>query len=433
MSLILFSLCLLLVIGWYECRKRRYRHLILDLQKSLERDQDFLVEANRGLATALGLDELLRVIRLKMEDRARMLSTNASQMEQIKTTFRNMREGVVVLSATNQILVANDSATNLLNEGRELTGRRIERFIHHPTFLDFVREVKQQGNRERCQIEVDLLGKEAWLEISGASLDTVATDGGGRPSLFLFNDITRLKRLEAIRREFVANVSHELRTPITILKGFAQTLFEDGEKLPPEKRAAFTEKIHRNVDRLNHLVEDLLALSHLESQDKAIEKAPASLNQEITLFHSEYKPPAESSADLLLEIPEEDIFAEVNSGIFQRVLTNLVDNAFKHAETNTFVRISLKADKANGLVEVIVSDDGGGIPERAKERVFQRFYRLDKGRSTKTGGTGLGLSIVRHSMLSMGGNIRVEDRFPCGTEFVCVFPLLDEGHNKVDE
>lgn len=426
MSILFFISCLLLVAGWYEYRRRQARKLIRDLREALEKDQDFLFEADRKLASRMGIDDLLRVVRVKMEERAQMLARNASQMEQIETTFRNMREGVLVLAGSNQILVANRSAEKLLNEGRSLNGRRVERFIHHPTFLDFIREVKQEGTRGRRQIEVDLLGKEAWLEISGAPLDTNESDRGGRLSLFLFNDISRLKKLEAIRRDFVANVSHELRTPVTILKGFSQTLVDDADRLPPEKRKAFIEKIHRSAERLHALVEDLLALSSLESREFEIVCSVRDVRAEINAFLSDYRPPTGNSARLQWDLPAEQVQAKINPGVLQRVLTNLADNAFKHGETNTYVEIFLRRDPADGLVEFGVRDDGNGIPEKARDRIFQRFYRLDKGRSSSTGSTGLGLSIVRHSMLSMGGRVRAEPLDPKGTEFICVLPAEEE-------
>lgn len=426
MHWIFIIVLLLLAIGWYHRRWSEARRLIGDLREALEKNQDLLIEADGRTAARLGLDGLLRVLRQRMTERRHALATHASQMEQIETTFRNMREGAVVLDAENRILVANTSAEELLNEGRELGQRRIERFIHHPVFLDFVREVKLRGERGRRQIEVDLLGKAAWLEISGAPLDAGPAEGGGRFSLFLLHDITRLKKLEAIRRDFAANVSHELRTPITIIKGFAETLHEDADRLSPERRKEFIAKIHRNVDRLHALVEDLLALSRLESRESEPQREIRSLAAEIRSFAAEYRAPAAAKAVLEVELPEEEVRAPVDPRLFERVLTNLADNAFKHGETNTFVKISLRRDEASGLAEIAVIDDGVGIPERARERVFQRFYRLDQGRSSRTGGTGLGLSIVRHAMLSMGGRARIEAREGGGTVFVCVLPLAEE-------
>ena len=421
----LFVAVLALVV-LHERRWRMAKRLVEDLRTAVQNDGDLLLDADRNLAAKIGLDRLLPVIREKMEERIRVLARSESQMEQIETTFRNMREGAMVLDPENQILVSNVAAERLLNEGRSLVGRRIERFIHHPGFLDFIRDVKESGVYGRRQIEVDLLGKAAWLEISGAPLDTEPEGGSGGLSLFLVNDITRLKRLEAIRRDFAANVSHELRTPITVIKGFAETLHDDGARLTPAEREQFVEKIHRNAGRLHTLVEDLLALSRLESRALEVKREPRCLQEEIRAFAAEYRIPAGRTADLRLELPEEPLRAAIDPVYLHRVLTNLVDNAYKHGETNTFVEVFLRRDEENGLIEMGVVDDGVGIPERVRDRVFQRFYRLDKGRSSRTGGTGLGLSIVRHAMLSHGGNVRVLAREPTGSRFVCVFPELDE-------
>jgi len=410
----------ILVLVWlYEKRWRHGRRLIADLRRAVESDRDLLLEADRHLASEMGLDELLAVLRVKMEERAAVLARSATQMEQIKTTFRNMREGALVLDSENRVLVANAAAERLLNEGTTLVGRRVERFIHHPEFIDLIAQVKKGGFYGRRQFEVDLLGKAAWLEISGAPLGAEAESG---LSLFLVNDITRVKRLEAIRRDFAANVSHELRTPITVIKGFAETLHEDLPRLSPAQTAQFIEKIHRNTRRLSALIEDLLALSRLESGTLELNLRRCDLRREIEAFATDYRRTVAPEIPLRLVLPTDPVEADIDTVYFGRILTNLVDNAYRYAETHTFVGISLGVDGENGLVEMVVEDDGEGIPDRARDRIFQRFYRLDKGRSSRTGGTGLGLSIVRHAMFAHGGNVRVLAREPKGSRFLCVFP-----------
>ncbi len=410
---------IVIMVWLYEKRWRRGRRLIADLRQAVESDRDLLLEADRHLASEMGLDELLAVIRVKMEERAAVLARSATQMEQIKTTFRNMREGALVLDSENRVLVANAAAERLLNEGTTLVGRRVERFIHHPEFNDLIAQVRKGGFYGRRQIEVDLLGKAAWLEISGAPLGAEAEGG---LSLFLINDITTVKRLEAIRRDFAANVSHELRTPITVIKGFAETLHEDLPRLSPDQTARFVEKIHRNTRRLSALVEDLLALSRLESGTLELNLRRCDLRHEIETFAAEYRRTANREIPLRLSLPATPVEADIDAVYFGRILTNLVDNAYRYGETLTFVGINLREDGENGLVEMVVEDDGVGIPDRARDRIFQRFYRLDKGRSSRTGGTGLGLSIVRHAMLAHGGNVRVLSRNPNGSRFLCVFP-----------
>jgi signal transduction histidine kinase len=306
----------------------------------------------------------------------------------------------------------------------------VEKFIHHPTFLDFLQQVRKSGIYGRRQIRVDLMGRTAWLEISGAAMDPPEGDPKQRMSIFLVNDITRLKRLEGIRKDFAANVSHELRTPITIIKGFAETLHESDDQLSPEQRRSFVEKIHRNSERLHSLVEDLLSLSRLESRSLELNREARCLQEEVRLFAREFCCGENKGKDLRLSLPDGPIRVELDPIFFARIVTNLVENAFKHGDTLTFVEIIVREDRENGLVEMVVADDGAGIPELARNRIFQRFYRVDIGRSRQTGGTGLGLSIVRHAMLAHGGNVRVEPREPKGTQFICVFPALANAEDR---
>ncbi len=414
------------VIVYYERRWNRARRLIRDLREAVESDRPLLLDSEKRLAAGMGMDRLLQAVQVIMEERSQVQARSASHLEQIKTTFRNMREGALLIDAENRIVVSNGSADLLLNDGKSLAGKRIERFIHHPAFLDFLQQLRLSGVHGRRQIRVDLLGKVAWLEISGAAMDPPKTDPNQRLSLFLINDITRLKKLEGIRKDFVANVSHELRTPITIIKGFAETLHENADQLTGEQRRSFTEKVHRNTNRLHALVEDLLSLSRLESRSVDLKKERCCLQDEIRSFLQDFRRAEVGGPPLQLSLPEEPIQVEIDRLFFLRILTNLVENALKHGKTLTHVTIEVREDREHGLVEMIVGDDGVGIPEPARERIFQRFYRVDIGHSRQTGGTGLGLSIVRHAMLAHGGNVRVESEQGEGTRFICVFPAVED-------
>ena len=414
---------LLLVVLLYEVRWQRVRRLHRDLREAVSSQRDILLSGDR-LAESLGVSQTLSLLREQAEERVRALQQSASQMEQIEITFRNMMEGVLVVDRNNRILVSNRSADRLFLPGSSLRGRRVERFLHHPDFLEFLAHIRQGAEVARRSFEVDLADRpEVWLEISGARLGPETADARREWTLLLIHDITRLKKLEAIRREFVANVSHELRTPVTVIQGFAETLHEDGERLRPEQRQAFAEKVYRHATRLHTLVEDLLSLSRLENEEGELPKERRCLQEEIRRFAEIYPAGRSGSrAPLRLALPGEPLRADMDPVLFQQVLTNLVDNAQQHAETHTFVEIGLEPSGDGRRVALTVSDDGRGIPERARERIFQRFYRLDRGRSRATGGTGLGLSIVRHAMLAHGGTVEVEAGPSRGTVFRCTFP-----------
>lgn len=423
MLAVLLASLLVLVVLLYEVRWRRVRRLHRDLRRAVAHHREILLSGDR-LAQSLGIGETLALLREQAEERVRALERSASQMEQIEITFRNMMEGVLVVDRNNRILVSNRSADRLFLEGASLSGRRIERFLHHPDFLEFLGEIRQGQGVERRPFEVDLSGRpEVWLEISGARLGPETADARREWTLLLIHDITRLKKLEAIRREFVANVSHELRTPVTVIRGFAETLHEDGEGLRPEQRQAFAEKVYRNATRLHTLVEDLLSLSRLETEEGNLPRERRCLQEEVRHFAEVHSGGGSGSrAPLRLALPAEPLWADIDPVLFRQVLTNLVDNAQQHAETHSFVEIALAPAEGDERVVLSVADDGRGIPARARERIFQRFYRLDRGRSRATGGTGLGLSIVRHAMLAHGGTVEVKARSPRGTVFRCTFP-----------
>lgn len=422
MLAVLLASLLVLVVLLYEVRWQRVRKLHRNLREAVSSHRDILLSRDR-LAQSLGIGETLTLLREQAEERVRALERSASQMEQIEITFRNMREGVLVVDRNNRILVSNQSADQLFLQGESLNGRRIERFLHHPDFLEFLAAIRREGVVDRRPFEVDLADRpEVWLEISGARLGPETAGSPREWTLLLIHDITRLKKLEAIRREFVANVSHELRTPVTVIQGFAETLHDDGERLPPAQRQAFAEKVYRNAKRLHTLVEDLLSLSRLENEQGDLPRERRCLQEEVRHF-GEVQPGGEAGrVPLRLSLPDEPLWAEIDPVLFQQVLTNLVDNAQQHAETHTFVEIALEPSAGGDRVSLCVRDDGRGIPERARRRIFQRFYRLDRGRSRATGGTGLGLSIVRHAMLAHGGTVQVEPRRPHGTVFRCTFP-----------
>jgi two-component system phosphate regulon sensor histidine kinase PhoR len=228
-------------------------------------------------------------------------------------------------------------------------------------------------------------------------------------------------RLEQVRRDFVANVSHELKTPITAIKGYIEAL-QDGALEEPDRAHRFLDIAAAHTNRLELIVEDLLSLARLEEQEgRNLEKQPANLytllenTRQACQFLAE-----EKDIQVLLEGTQE-LICPVNSAIVEQAFINLLDNAIKYSEPHTEVRLRLAQDGAMARVDVI--DQGRGIPARDIDRIFERFYRVDKGRSRAAGGTGLGLSIVKHVVALHNGEVRVESREGVGSTFTVLLPL----------
>ena len=238
----------------------------------------------------------------------------------------------------------------------------------------------------------------------------------------VLNDVTRLKTLENIRRDFVANVSHELKTPITSIKGFLETL-RDGAVIDPENTTKFLEIIIKHADRLSEIIEDLLSLSRIERDRErgeiVLEEGPI-----IPVLESVVRACAKRCAikniAIQLDFPG-DIIARINTTLLEQAVVNLVDNAVKYSEPGSSVLI--QAFKNDDRITIRVKDSGCGIPKEHLTRIFERFYRVDKARSRKVGGTGLGLSIVRHIVNAHGGEISVESSPGRGSAFSICLPV----------
>jgi len=258
---------------------------------------------------------------------------------------------------------------------------------------------------------------ERWLQINAAAIFNGPGERQG--TVLVFHDLTRLKQLESARQEFVANVSHELRTPLSLIKGYAETLL-DGARHDPEVATRFLQTIDRNAERLRLLIEDLLTISEFESGRVKLNLQPVALAPVVSKVLDDFKRRADAKGTSLLnQAPELAVRADVNR--LEQVLSNLVDNAIKYGRAQGTVTVGGRAVE-QGQVEVFVQDDGPGISPEALERVFERFYRVDKARSREQGGTGLGLAIVKHLVQSHGGRVWANSEPGRGTTFYFVLP-----------
>jgi two-component system phosphate regulon sensor histidine kinase PhoR len=259
--------------------------------------------------------------------------------------------------------------------------------------------------------------EERWLQVNGAAI--MNGNGHRRGAILVFHDLTRLKKLERTRQEFVANVSHELRTPLSLIKGYVETLL-DGARNNPEVAVRFLQTIERNAERLNLLIEDLLVISELESGRVQLNLQAVGLRPAVDKVIEDYKARAgQKDIRLFNEAPALSVQADPNR--LGQVLGNLVDNAIKYGRNEGTVTVGAQSSPP-GFVEIFVRDDGPGIPSDALERVFERFYRVDKARSREQGGTGLGLSIVKHLVLTQGGRVWAKSELGQGATFHFTLP-----------
>ncbi|HMP81346.1 MAG TPA: ATP-binding protein [Verrucomicrobiota bacterium] len=337
------------------------------------------------------------------------------QAEQ-EALFNSMIEGVLVLDEAGRIRLANRAFSQLFGGQTHLRGKTlIEAFRSHE-ISDLVERLGGQGSVLDYEMKLPGL-EERWLQVNAASIG--GNGGKGHGTIVVFHDLTRLKQLERTREEFVANVSHELRTPLSMIKGYVETLLE-GARNDPEVAEKFLRTVDRNARRLDALIQDLLAISELESGRVKLTLGTVSLGSVVEKVFTDLKTRA-LAKDVKLRDESGDLNVTADEGRLQQVLTNLVDNAIKYGRTGGTVVIGgreIKGDK----VELTVRDDGPGIPADALERVFERFYRVDKARSRDQGGTGLGLSIVKHIVQSHGGTVWATSEPGRGTAFYFTLP-----------
>ncbi len=363
------------------------------------------------------LAEALNEMARQLRDR---IDTITGQRNELEAILSSMIEGVVAVDVKGHIVSINKAAAKLFGTDPERAqGRNVEEVIRNADFQEFIRGTLNEESPS--QTDITLAGpQERIVRLDGASLTDSRGDRGG--AVVVISDMTRMRRLEEVRRDFVANVSHELRTPITSIKGFVETLLEGAFKNPDEAER-FLKIIAKHSDRLNAIVEDLLSLSSLEEE---------TLKRKITFEKALIKPVLDSVVEMSTIKAEEkgisleldcdlQIEAKINTVLLEQALLNLIDNAIKYSEPGKQVQI--KAQKADGMIAMSVRDDGCGIARIHQDRIFERFYVVDKSRSRKLGGTGLGLAIVKHIAEVHGGYVTVKSSLGAGSTFTIHLPV----------
>ena len=326
--------------------------------------------------------------------------------------FNSMVEGFLLLDRGGRVLLANQALEKLLGAAGIIPGQTIMEALRLHQVAELVARLSKEGQVRDFELQIPGLDARS-LEVNAAAI--LSAQGQPQGSILVFHDITRLKQLENTRQEFVANVSHELRTPLSLIKGYVETLI-DHAKDKPEYLTRFLEIIEKHADRLTFLIEDLLTISRLESGQVSLNLLKLDLREAVQRCCDDLESKAAEKGVVFHNDVPPGLFARADGDRIQQVLTNLVDNAIKYGRRDGRVNIGARLADGN-KIEVWVKDDGPGIPPDAIERIFERFYRVDKARSREAGGTGLGLSIVKHIVQAHGGEVWAQSELGKGAEF----------------
>ena len=360
---------------------------------------------------SISISELSERISLQMQSAER-------EGNQLKSIIESMREGVIVISREENLLLVNDAAKEMLAIDDAAIGRPYMETVRNPDLQRLISRIRQKKKFAIQEISVLYPQERSYLV-------SVRVSPRYREIVVVIFDITEFKKLERMKADFVANVSHELRTPLTSIKGYIETLLDKSYDTDAEKKK-FLEIIEENTDRLIAIASDLLVLSELESGETDTQdsgKGYEEIDIRETILRSVGSLDSlfsKNRVNLSLEIQDGMPPYRANRFLVERMLINLVENSAKYTPADGSV--SVRASAQNGSLCIEIEDNGIGIPPEHQERIFERFYRVDKNRSREIGGTGLGLSIVKHIVIQYGGTIAVRSAEGEGTTFTVELP-----------
>lgn len=392
--------------------------------KELKESASLLTRENASVKLSLygieEIDELAETINKMSENLNNRLHEITKSRNELEVILSSMLEGLIALDKEKRVINMNKSALTLLSVRDNPEGKSLEESVRNTALLDFIYGIFASPSEQSFEEDFTFYGeKTRFLQARGTILKDSWNNKIG--ALVVLNDITRIKKLENLRRDFVANVSHELKTPLTVIKGAVETLIDSALR-NPEDAKRFAGIISKHTDRLNAIIEDILSLSRIEEE---AEKG------EINLARNNIAEALKTAVDLCMEKAERknirietacssSLYGLINRELFEQAIVNLIDNAVKYSDEGSTVE--LKASTADNKINISVIDKGCGIPEEYLPRLFERFYRVDKARSRKLGGTGLGLAIVKHIVEANRGSVEVKSELGKGSTFTIILP-----------
>ena len=349
-----------------------------------------------------------------MSDKKKKRGSTAEEAR-LLTILDSMVEAVYVTDAKGRVTLTNSALDDLMP--KDVVGRRAKNVIKNDELKRAIRRARKKGVAGQVELEATIDGKDHAFHAQISPLP----DGEG--VVTVLHDVTQLRATDRIRRDFVANASHELRTPLTAIRGFTETL-RAGAMNDAEAGGRFLDIILKHTLRLQALVADLAALSRAESPDHKLEVEPVDVQAVVVdVVRGLTTKAAQRDVQLVLQPAEADTWALANERGLDQVMVNLIDNATKYAPAGSSVHVRL--GRRSDHVRVEVHNPGPGIAKEHHERIFERFYRIDEGRSRDVGGTGLGLAIVKHLTLKMGGEVGVTSTSGEGVTFWLSLPWFD--------
>jgi len=378
-----------------------------------ERPRTFLME---GSVPVQRIGFQLEKIVTDLEQLHKQIAKRESGMQ---TIFSAMHDALLVIDSNRQVVLTNQTFRKLFDAPEISLGTPLLEIVRVPALDRLLSDAFGGNGPVRCELALD----DSQIELHAVA--TKNETGQITGALVLFHDITELKKMDQVRRDFVANVSHELRTPLSILRGYIETLL-DSPKTPREELSRILRVMDRHSKRLELLVEDLLTLAHLESGNPNLQIGTADLSRFLPEMVRDWEKKLTSKQlNMIVDVPPDLSPIHVDRTRLQEALYNLLDNAVKYSRDHGEIRLS--ARQRDGEIELAVSDDGIGIGKEDLPRIFERFYRADKARSPdKVRGTGLGLAIVKHIAQLHGGRVEADSELGKGTTIRVLIPMRND-------
>jgi two-component system, OmpR family, phosphate regulon sensor histidine kinase PhoR len=398
---------------------RRLANSLIQIKNGVER----IAQIDSSKADTIDSIDSMDSLSKAVNDLARLLRERAGEHSQHREEHdmivSSMVEGVLVVDADERLVSFNPAAAMLLGIDEGVLGRTLQEAIRNSELNRLVTKTLELGVSAVADITLNGV-EERYLQATSTILTNQRRERTG--ALIVLNDVTHSRKLEQVRRDFVANVSHELKTPITSIKGYVETLL-DGAFRNPDEAERFLKIVAKQSNRLDAIIEDLLRLSRIE---QGVERGEIALERValkgilVTAIAACETRTQSKDAAVALTCPD-GLVARINPPLFEQAIINLIDNAAKYGPVGNTIEVT--AAEKNGTISIRVRDHGNGIAPEHLPRLFERFYRVDKARSRSEGGTGLGLAIAKHIVMAHCGTISVDSQVGEGSTFTILLPL----------
>lgn len=402
-----------IVVRKYLSPWRRMEQMVNDLAEGKTPSTFVFHGAERFTRVGLSLEKLA-------DEQTRLKRQMSEEEFNLQAILSSMAEGVMVIDSTHVIRLVNASFMKLFNLRTSPVQQTALAALREASVEEILRATSQTGETQSREISIggDQVAQPRYFAVS--SVPIRRSDGRLGGMVTVFHDITRLRQLEDVRRDFVANLSHELRTPLSIFHGYVENLL-DAPGMARKERVGIYQIMQRHSHRLNALLEDLLTLARLEARNEKLEISEIQISPFLEQFSKEWAGKA-GGRRISLHLDVDAGLPPLSADEFRlgQILNNLLDNAIKYTPEEGSVRIVARLDE--GAIEIRVEDNGIGIPLGDLNHIFERFYRVEKARTREKGGTGLGLSIVKHIMALHGGTVEAKSELGKGTAIILRFP-----------